>query len=38
MTCIDLTPREKICYSTYFFTPKLKVSACSEKTSQKAIF
>ena len=32
MTCIDLTSYKKICCSTYFLTPKLKVSACSEET------
>ena len=34
MTSIDLTPRGKICCFTYFLTPKLNFSACSEKTSR----
>ena len=38
MTSIDLTPREKICCCTYFLTPKLNFSACSKKTSRKAVF
>ena len=38
MTSIDLTPRENICCFTYFLTPKLNFSACSKKTSQKAVF
>ena len=34
MASIDLTPREKICCFTYFFTPELNFSACSKKTSR----
>ena len=38
MASIDLTPREKICFFTHFFTTKLNFSACSKKTSRKAVF